>query len=173
MEKGKKRISIISIVILLIIIVAIIVLLKVFLFNNTEENDINQDYSATSNTTSNTIKDIAGNDYVKVEDGARINVSDALQSDKALDDFTFNNFYIYSVDGATRIEFDVTNNLNIRCKLNKFKLLIYTDKEKAGEILCTGDEFAAGQVKRLSVTVNADLANMYNLEVKAVYIQEM
>lgn len=172
MERQGNRISIFTILIILVIIVVAILCLKFFVLDkNNKLPDNSENYY--EDKEDNTVVDIYGGDYVKSEEGVRINTSETLQNEKELDGFTFNNFYVYSVEGLTRIEFDVTNNLEFREVLGKYKMILYSDKEKIGEILCEGEEFAANETKRLNVTVGADVSNLYNVKLEKVYTQSI
>ena len=161
----KKRISFITIFIIGVVILVIIgIILKLFVFDKNVDANNNQDEK---------IMNISGEENVEYDGAKKINISGIMQNDIYMDDFTFNNFYIYSIDGVTRIEFDVSNDSSERKKLNDYKMKIYGENDEYGEIICTGEEFAAGQTKRLSVVVNADVANLSAIDIESTYSTEL
>lgn len=162
MENNKKRISIITIIIICIIIIAVALLcIKLFLI---DKSDGNNDYKNES-----VISNIEGEEYIEYDSDVKINTSQFLQDTKYLDTFEFNNFYVYTIDGVTKIEYDVSNVSSDRKKLQSFKFIVYNENEKVGSLICNGDEFAANQTKRLSIVVNADIANLFDMEVEPIY----
>lgn len=159
--ESKKRFSVITIFIIVLVICAIIfACIKFFVLDrNRNEN--------TGNT--GAIADILGEENVEYDGNKKINISEYIQGEMYLEDFTFSNVYVYSIDGVTRIEFDVCNDSSSRKKLGDYKIKIYSEKGEAGEIVCTGEEFAAGQTKKLSVVIEADVANLTTIEIDSVY----
>lgn len=170
MKNEENRMSFFTVAMIIVVLVVMLLVLKFYVFDNfLKEDTKNVDEKA---EVVDGVTDIEGEDYIKIEDGVKINISQNLEEEKELDGFIFSDFYIYSVDGATRIEFDVENMLETREVLDDFKINVYTEKGKVGRFSCKGDSFAAKQTKRLSVTVNADIANLYDIELEKIYSQE-
>ena len=159
-KKGKERISVITVAIMMVIaIISVVLCLKLFVFDKADSKNI----------TSNELTNIEGEEYIEYDGDTKINTSYYLQEDKYLDEFVFNNFYVYCVDGITRMEFDVYNDSDNRKTLESYKFVIYGEEATAGTITCQGTEFAAKQTKRLSVVINCDVANMFDVYVEPVY----
>lgn len=165
-KKEKRRISVISISVIVILVIAVAcVCLKFFVFDKIKSNN---DMTGTNQLTS-----ILGEDYIEYDGETKINTSEYLQEDKYLDNFVFNNFDVYCIDGVTRIEFDVFNDSENRENLDSFKFIVASKENVAGEIKCQGSEFAAKQTKRLSVVVNCDVSNMFDIYVDPIYSNVM
>lgn len=159
---NKKRFSIITIaIIVLVVCIVIFICAKMFVFNKNKEDTINDKTVEITN--------ISGEENVEYDGNKKINISDYMQDEIYLEDFTFNNFYIYSVDNVTRIEFDVCNESSSRKKMTDYKIKIFKQDKNVGEIICTGEEFAAGQTKRLSVVIGADVANLTTIGIEQIY----
>lgn len=159
MNEGEKRISVITLVIIIaIVIVALIVCLNIFVLNKNNEESYSE------------IKNIEGEQYIEYDENVKINNSELLQETKYLNNFAFNNFYVYSIDGVTKIEFDVYNGSAKRAKLQNCYFVIYDENENvAGKLLVNGDELASEQTKRLSIVVDADIANLLDIGVEPIY----
>ncbi len=161
-NKNKKRLSVISIVVIIIVLIIIIAIcLKLFVFNNSNNKSLSSNSSE--------ISSIEGDEYVELDGNTKINTSSFLQEEKYLNDFTFSNFYVYSIDGITRMEFDVYNDSDSRQVLDNFRFIIYDADNEVGSIVCDGDEFASKQTKRLSVVINCDVANMFDVSAEQIY----
>ena len=165
-KKEEKRISIITVLIIVVVaIVAVVLCLKLFVFDKADSKNI------TSNE--NQLSSIEGEEYVEYDGTTKINTSEYLQEDKYLDDFVFDNFNVYCIDGITRMEFDVYNDSDNRKTLESYKLTIYGEENEAGTIVCNGAEFAAKQTKRLSIVINCDVANMFDVYIEPIYNKVM
>lgn len=161
--KNKERRSIFTIALIVLVLVILGIVCYVLVIPKNNKSNIND------NNSSEEMVSIPGEDYVEYDGDKKINVSEYMESEIYLDDFTFSNFYIYSIDNLTQIEFDVSNDSSKRKGLGEYVMKIYSETEKVGEVVCTGEEFAAGQTKRLSLVINADVANLLNIELESMY----
>ncbi len=162
MKEGKKQISVITIILGIIIVIAIVVVVWLVINNNTSSK-------SGTNSSELIVKDIPGDEFVSVEGDARVNISEQLKNEKGFDSFVFSDFNVYSVDSVSRIEYEVLNASDERKNLDDFNINIYDTEGLVGSIPCKGEELAAGQSKHLSVIVDADISNLYNLDVSQVY----
>ena len=161
MKEGKKQISVITIILGIIIVIGIIAIVWLVINNASSKSS--------TNSSDLTVKDIPGDEFVSVEGDTRVNISEQLKNEKGFDMFVFSNFNVYSVDSVSRIEYEVTNISEERATLDDFNINIYDTEDLVETITCKGEELAAGQTKSLSVIVNADISNLYNLDVSPVY----
>lgn len=161
-KRNVERKSVFTIALIVLLLLIVVIVCYVLFFSKGQDSIINE-------STHVELASISGEENVEYDGKKKINKSEYMESEIFLEDFIFSNFYIYSIDGFTQIEFDVLNGSSKRKKLEEYIMNVYNETEKVGEIVCTGEEFAAGQTKRLSVVVNADIANLASIELKPTY----
>ena len=154
------RVSIISLVIIIVIAVCVVALIGIIIFNS---------FKITDNASKDYANDILGEENIEYDNNAKVNNSDLLIENKYLDNFIFSNYYIYSVDGNTRIEYDITNDSDKRMELDEYVMEIYSGEKKVGQVTCKGTTLAAKQTKTLNVVIKADVANLSNIMLKKIY----
>ena len=107
MKKKEKRL-ILTLVILLVVVCVVAVCRK-----NKKEKNVSQDIPSLSvgeNGSKTETPEVKEESYVKeLEDGTKVNTSEALKTTKKVDDLEFTNIQLTNKDGQTVLLADVTN----------------------------------------------------------------
>lgn len=177
--ENSKRISTITIVVVLIVVAVIIVAIcyamGIFNFNKAEDNDASVFDKPTQVTEETVTKEfvmpIEGDDNITVlESGEKVNSSDGIYSKYTLGDFEFENFEISCLEGVTKISCNVTNAANERKKLDGFYIFL-NDQDGVCKVckLVDGLTLSSQESEKIDIIINADVANVYSIALKATY----
>lgn len=153
MQKRKKLIIGIGIVIIVIIaIVGIVWLLKSNQQNNGEEG-VNEEITG---------------DFVRtLDNGIKLNVSQMLNEDKKFEEFTLSDIQLTSQNAQTQLLATVTNDSEQATELTQVQVVLY---DINGNEIVTLDGIIGplqpGENTQLNVSSSLDYANAYNFELR-------
>ncbi len=153
MQKRKKLIIGIGIVIIVIIaIVGIVWLLKSNQQNNGEEG-VNEEITE---------------DFVRtLDNGIKLNVSQMLNEDKKFEEFTLSDIQLTSQNAQTQLLATVTNDSEQATELTQVQVVLY---DINGNEIVTLDGIIGplqpGENTQLNVSSSLDYANAYNFELR-------
>ncbi len=180
----EKRVSTITIIIIVVVIaiIAIVVLGIMGVFSNIiggneNENNVNIDQIAGNLTDEELdkipegVSNIEGENNIEIDaNQKKINNSNVINNSYYLDEFKFSNFYISSIEGKTKITCTITNISDTYATLDAFYIYFYDDNSVcAGAQMVKSTRFGAKESQDIDIIVDADVANLSEIDLKRVY----
>ena len=165
-----KRPSLISMIIIAVMAIAVVGI--VILIVQAAIGGNNTIVQAQGNNSSISISSIEGDTNCTIErDGRRINNSSELNKDKNVDNFVFESFEVSSINNITTITFEIYNTSDKEEKLGKYELKVLDDTYSiVGTINDEIDSINANSRKKVSIKVNGDIANLFDIQVNKTVV---
>ena len=161
MEKNKKKIAIL--IVILVIIIGVILIWKNIPKSEKNKNESNKiEYENKQEVNENTEK------YVKeLDDGTKLNISNKLNETKRLDGLEISNIQLTYKNEMCIVLADVLNTTNQDIGLTPINLKLYDEQ---GNVLESLDglisEVKAGESTQLNIGVSNDLSNAYDFTIE-------
>jgi len=170
-KRGKKRFRTI-IVILVLIIIGIILINNNKGNENVEEKNIETETKTESEDENDSEENIEPQNIIEefvdiVGEGTKLNVSNALNTEKVIDGLTITNIQLTSKNGVSQLLADVVNPTN--SKAGDFAVSITALDKDGNEILKIEgyiSPIAPGGKTQLSSSVTDDYANAYDFKIE-------
>ena len=165
-----KRPSLISMIIIAVMAIAVVGI--VILIVKAAIGGNNTIVRAQGNNSSISISSIEGDTNCTIErDGRRVNNSSELHKDKNVDNFVFESFEVSSINNITTITFEIYNTSDKEEKLGKYELKVLDDTYSiVGTINDEIDSINANSRKKVSIKVNGDIANLFDIQVNKTVV---
>ena len=165
-----KRPSLISMIIIAVMAIAVVGI--VILIVQAAIGGNNTIVQAQGNNSSISISSIEGDTNCTIErDGRRVNNSSELHKDKNVDNFVFESFEVSSINNITTITFEIYNTSDKEEKLGKYELKVLDDTYSiVGTINDEIDSINANSRKKVSIKVNGDIANLFDIQVNKTVV---